>query len=75
MKGPFFSQTNFRLLGLSIALLVVGFILLGQGPVQNHLSWSVAPVLLVGVYCVLVPITILYKKKEDEPTAKEKKDT
>jgi hypothetical protein len=64
MNGSLFSAINFKLLGLSLALLVVGYILLGQGPVYNHLSWSVAPVILVVVYCVLLPISIIAKDKK-----------
>ncbi len=72
MRGHYFSSTNFILLGISVALLVVGFVLLGQGPIYNHLSWSVAPAILVLVYCVLFPITIMYREKESEDK-KEKK--
>jgi hypothetical protein len=55
-----FSKTNFYLFGLSGVLLVIGYILLGQGPADNHLSKSVAPVILVAVYCGLIPYAILY---------------
>jgi len=61
MSGNIFSSINFKLLWLSIGLLVVGYILLGQGPVTNHLSWSVAPIILVVVYCVLLPLSIIKK--------------
>jgi hypothetical protein len=54
-----FTKKSFILFGLSAALLVVGYILLGQGPVENHLSKSVAPVILVAVYCGLIPYAIL----------------
>lgn len=64
MTTNVFSPKNFRLLGLSIALLVVGFILLGQGPVYNQLSWSVAPLILVFVYCILLPLSIIAKEKK-----------
>ena len=67
MHGPIFSDLNFKLLGLSILLLVVGYICLGQGPVYNHVSWSVAPLILVSVYCILIPIAIMYREKEDTP--------
>ena len=61
-----FSALNYKLLGLSFALLVLGYICLGQGPINNHLSWSVAPVILVGVYCVLLPIAIVVRGKEKD---------
>ena len=71
MKGQYFSSINFKLLGLCVVLLIIGYILLGQGPVFNHLSWSVAPLILVAVYCVLLPLTIMLRGKED---SKDKKD-
>jgi hypothetical protein len=61
-----FSALNYKLLGLSFVLLVLGYICLGQGPVNNHLSWSVAPAILVGVYCVLLPIAIVVRGKEKD---------
>ncbi len=72
MHGSIFSSINFKLIGLCIALLIVGYILLGQGPVYNHLSWSVAPIILVGVYCILFPIAIMAKGKEKTEERKEK---
>jgi hypothetical protein len=59
-----FSSINYKLFAVSFVLLVIGYICLGQGPVTNHLSWSVAPVILVGVYCVLLPIAIIIKGKD-----------
>ena len=72
MEGPIFSSINFKLLGVCIVLLIIGYICLGQGPVYNHISWSIAPIILVAVYCILIPITILYKKKEDNSDKKKK---
>lgn len=71
MQGPIFSSSNYRLLGISLILLIIGFVLLGQGPVSNHLSWSVAPIILVVVYCILIPVAIL--KKDDSKQNTEKK--
>jgi hypothetical protein len=60
-----FDSLNFKLFGLSLFLLVIGYIFLGQGPVTSIFSWSIAPVILVGVYCVLIPFAILKKSKSD----------
>jgi hypothetical protein len=64
MIGTVFSSRNFRLIGVSAVLLVVGYILLGQGPVYNNLSWTIAPLVLVAVYCVLLPLSIIVKEKK-----------
>jgi hypothetical protein len=66
------TKKNIWLLVLSAGLLVVGFILLGQGPINNHLSWSVAPVILVLVYCFLLPFSIVARDKQDDKDGKQK---
>ena len=46
---------NWILLGAGIATIIAGYILLSQG------SITMAPILLVAGYCVLIPIAILIK--------------
>ena len=55
----FFRSINFKLLGLCVVLLVVGYVLLAQGPADNPLSRTVAPVFLVVTYCVLIPFSVV----------------
>jgi hypothetical protein len=61
-----FSALNYKLFAISFALLILGYILLGQGPATNPLSLSVAPVILVAVYLVLLPIAIIAKGKDEK---------
>jgi hypothetical protein len=63
MQGPLFSSKNLKLFWISLALLALGYVLLGQGPVDNPLSKTVAPIILVAVYCVLIPYAIMAKGK------------
>lgn len=46
---------NWILLGAGIVLIIAGYVLLSQG------SITMAPILLVAGYCVLIPIAILIK--------------
>jgi hypothetical protein len=64
MGGNIFTAKNFKLLGMSVVLLIIAYILLAQGPVYNRLSWTVAPLILVAVYCVLLPLSIIIKDKK-----------
>lgn len=73
MHGSIFTLKNIKLFGVCIGLLVVGFILLGQGPAENPLSKSVAPIILVAVYCVLLPVAIMVRTKEPSKSGKEQK--
>ncbi len=66
MLGQIFTSANFKILGAGFILMVIGYVLLGQGPVYNHLSWSYAPIILVSVYCVVFPFAILYRKKGND---------
>jgi hypothetical protein len=76
MPGTLFSSKNLKLFGISLVLLVVGYVLLGQGPVDNPLSKTVAPIILVGVYCVLIPYAIIARDRKrpgDKDGAQQKK--
>ncbi len=65
-----FTGKHITFLLICIAVLTIGYILLAQGPVNNPLSLSIAPLLLVGGYCVLIPAAILLK---DDGRTKTKK--
>jgi len=56
---------NAKLLGIAVLVLVIGYILLAQGPANNPLSKSVAPIILVVSYIVLIPCSIIFSKKTD----------
>lgn len=68
-----FSTINVKLFAASILLLIVGYILLGQGPANNPLSQSVAPIILVATYCALIPISIVFSGKSKEKSSQDKK--
>ena len=61
-----FQSTNYKIFGAALLLLVVAYILMLQGPHDNVLSRTIAPVLLVISYCVLIPLAILYRKRQEQ---------
>lgn len=67
-----FSAINLKLFGAAIVALVIGYILLGQGPADNPLSKSVAPIILVTAYCVLIPMAIIFSGKSKAKSAQDK---
>lgn len=66
MKQSFFKLHNIFLMSMAIGMLVIGFILLGQGPVNGIKSLTVAPIILTFAYVVMVPFAILFSKKGTE---------
>jgi len=57
-------KANYVLLLLGIVVIILGFIFLSIGPVNSFWSLNLAPVLLAVGYCVILPVAILYRKRE-----------
>jgi hypothetical protein len=55
-------RDNFIILGIGLAVIVVGYLAMLEGSIEGFLPLVVAPILLVLGYCVIIPIGILYKK-------------
>ena len=62
-----FTKANYRLLAIGIGLVILGFIAMAEGSVEGTYPLVIAPILLVIGYCIIIPIGILYKKKEVPP--------
>ncbi len=56
-----FGKKNWMILGAGLASIILGFITLASG------SITLAPILLVLGYCVLIPVGIMIKDKPKEP--------
>ena len=54
-----FCRRNQVLLALASAVILSGYVLLATPPVDGFLSLTLAPLLLIFGYCVLVPVAIL----------------
>ncbi len=59
-SGLPFSKINYLLFGIALAILVAGYWALAQPPVDGFLTLTVAPILLVISYCVLIPLAIIW---------------
>ncbi len=63
------TKKNIFLIVVGILMLVIGFFCLAQGPAENPVSLTVAPIILVLAYVVVIPVGILWygknKKKGD----------
>ena len=51
-----FTRTNYILFAVALGVIALGFIFLGSGDIV------IAPILLVGGYVVLVPLSILFRE-------------
>ncbi len=62
VKWPF-GPRNYLFFGLAMLSIIIGYVALGKG------SLTLAPILLVLGYCVLVPIALIIKGKSEEDQA------
>jgi hypothetical protein len=56
-----FTRKNYILFAIGLLVIVLGYVTLGYG------SITLAPVLLVLGYCVIIPIAIIMNGKKEKP--------
>jgi len=59
-----FGRTNYLLFGLGIALLVFGYVMMGLSSLNSVTAMTIAPIVLLLAYLVVIPLAILYKPKK-----------
>ena len=59
-------KKNLILIGIGVLLLVIGFLCLATGPADNPVSLTVAPLILVIAYMVVIPLGILFTDKKQD---------
>lgn len=65
------TSKNYMIIGFGIALIILGYFFMSENSVDGFLPTTVAPVLLIIGYCVIVPFGILYKDRDNTDTAAE----
>ncbi|MCB2210501.1 DUF3098 domain-containing protein [bacterium] len=61
-----FSRKNLYWFLASLAVIIIGYVFLGQGPYDSFSSLTLGPVLLVIGYVVLLPVSILVRDKRGQ---------
>ena len=68
-RGLPFTRKNKRLFLIGLGLIVVGYIFLRIPPAEGFFSLTLAPILLVVGYCVVIPVAILIRDKKDRSSS------
>ena len=63
-------RTNYMILIAGVVVIVIGFLVMSAGDAVSSLSVTIAPVILFIGFCVIIPVGILYKKKDKPAEAK-----
>ena len=61
-----FTRKNWTLAAAGLASILIGYVCLRIPPAEGFLSLTLAPVLLVAGYCVLIPLAILARDQTEE---------
>lgn len=59
-----FTSLNYQIFAAGLLLIILGYVALAQPPANSFMSLTVAPILLILGYCVVIPFAIMYQKKE-----------
>ncbi len=59
-------RKNWTLAAVGLASILIGYVCLRIPPAEGFLSLTLAPVLLVAGYCVLIPLAILARDQTEE---------
>jgi len=57
-------RENYIILGIGLVVIILGYIALSENTVDGFWPLTVAPILLIIGYCVVVPFGIMYRKKQ-----------
>ena len=55
-----FGKKNLRILMIGLILIVLGYVAMSQPPFDSFLSMTVAPVVLLFAFLVVIPYSIFY---------------
>ena len=66
--GPVTALTtvNYLLFGAAVLLMIIGYYFLSIGPADSKESLTIAPIILVIAYCIVVPLAIFWRKKPEK---------
>ena len=61
-----FSNTNYVLFGIGLALIIMGYIIMAAGEVNSFQSLTLAPIMLFIAYIIVIPAALIYREKSSE---------
>ena len=61
-----FSNVNYALFGIGLALIIFGYIVMANGEVNSVQSLTIAPIILFVGYIIFIPAALIYQDKNME---------
>ncbi len=64
-------RENFIIIGIGLLFIIAGYLALSGNTVESFSQLTVAPILLLIGYLVVIPFGIMYRKKVKQPAVPE----
>lgn len=61
-----FTSENYYLFFAGLATIVIGYLCMASGPAYGFVSLTVSPIILCIGYLVLIPLALIYRKKQGD---------
>lgn len=61
-----FTKENYYIFFIGLATILIGYLCMAAGDLNGPVSLTLSPILLSLGYLVIIPLAILYRKKEPE---------
>ena len=62
--SSYWNKTNYMILAAAVLTIVIGYVFMSIGPWNSVPSLDISPIILIIGYLILLPLSILYTKKE-----------
>ncbi|MAT38943.1 MAG: hypothetical protein CL946_04995 [Ectothiorhodospiraceae bacterium] len=62
-------RMNYIIMLSGVAVIIFGYILMSMGDATSALSVTIAPIILIIGYCIVIPFGILYRPKPQDESA------
>ncbi|MBC8191746.1 MAG: DUF3098 domain-containing protein [FCB group bacterium] len=59
-----FTRINYFLFIAGLIVIILGYVLMGTGELNSVQALSVSPIVLLIGYLVIIPVSIMYRKKD-----------
>ena len=63
MESPF-NKINYMLFAIGLVIIGLGYLIIANNVVDSYASTKAGPLILFIGYCVIIPVSIMYKSKK-----------
>ena len=57
-----FTKINYTLFSIGILTILIGYLIMYTGDTTSFQSTKLSPIILIIGYCIIIPVSILYRK-------------